>query len=148
MADDLRLEWVRALAGMQVFTAHLIERGGRIIAGSDTPFVNLLPGFGLHDELQQLVECGMSPAQALEAATRLAAEALQIGHLVGTIEPGKQADLLVVDGDPTKDIRALRRIKAVIRGGCWRDPAALLAEAAGYAATATRGDYRRISELY
>ncbi|MCX6030360.1 MAG: amidohydrolase family protein [Chloroflexi bacterium] len=148
MADDLRLAWARALPAMQIFTAHLIERGARIIAGSDTPFVNLLPGFSLHDELQILVECGMRPAQALDAATRLAAEALQIGHLIGTIESGKQADLLVVNGDPTADIRALGRIAGVIRDGRWFDPGALLAEAADYAATAQPRSQRRLSEIY
>ena len=148
MADDLRLSWARALPAMQIFTAHLIERGARIVAGSDTPFINLLPGFSLHDELQILVECGMRPAQALDAATRLAAEALQIGRLVGTIEPGKEADLLVVNGDPTADIRALTRLKAVIRGGRWLDPGALLAEADQQAAAAWPRTQRRISDVY
>jgi imidazolonepropionase-like amidohydrolase len=148
MADDLRLAWARALPAMQIFTAHLIERGARIVAGSDTPFINLLPGFSLHDELQILVECGMRPAQALDAATRLAAEALQIGRLVGTIEPGKEADLLVVNGDPTADIRALTRLKAVIRGGRWLDPGALLAEADQQAAAAWPRTQRRISDVY
>ena len=148
MADDLRLAWARALPAMQIFTAHLIERGARIIAGSDAPFVYLLPGFSLHDELQILVECGMRPAQALDAATRLAAEALQIGRLVGTIEPGKEADLLVVNGDPTADIRALTRLKAVIRGGRWLDPGALLAEADQQAAAAWPRTQRRISDVY
>ena len=126
MADDLRAEWIRALAGMQIFTSRLIERGGRIIAGSDTPFVHLMPGFSLHDELQLLVECGMRPGQALDAATRRAAEGLGIEHLAGAIEPGRAADLLVIDGDPALDIRALARIKSVILGGRWLDPAVLL----------------------
>jgi imidazolonepropionase-like amidohydrolase len=148
MADDVRLAWARAMPAMQIFTSYLIERGTRVIAGSDSPFLHLLPGFGLHDELQLLVECGMRPAQALDAATRLAAEALQIGHQVGTIEPGKAADLLIVDGDPAADIRVFRKIAAVIRDGRWLDPAVLLTQAADYAATAVRGDYRRFSEKY
>jgi cytosine/adenosine deaminase-related metal-dependent hydrolase len=148
MADDLRLEWIRALAGMQIFTARLIERGGRIIAGSDTPFVNLMPGFSLHDELQLLVECGMRPSQALDAATRQAAEALGISHRVGTIQPGRAADLLVIEGDPAQDIRALARTRGVIAGGRWLDPAALLAEASQQVAAVRPRAQRRISELY
>jgi hypothetical protein len=148
MPDDLRLEWIRALAGMQIFTSRLIERGGRIMAGSDTPFVNLVPGFSLHDELQLLVECGMRPSQALDAATCYAAEGLGISHLVGTIESGKAADLLVIEGDPALDIRALARIKAVIVGGRWLDPKVLLAEASEQAAIARPRTQRRISELY
>lgn len=148
MADDLRLAWARALPAMRIFTAHLIERGGRIIAGSDTPFLHLMPGFSLHDELQLLVECGMRPAQALDAATRLAAEALQISHQTGTIEAGKRADLLVVAGDPAADIRALARLKGVIRDGRWLDPGVLLAEADQQAAAAWPRTQRRISEVY
>ena len=148
MDDDLRLEWIRALAGMQIFTSRLIERGGRIMAGSDTPFVNLVPGFSLHDELQLLVECGMRPSQALDAATRHAAEGLGISHLVGTIQPGKAADLLLIEGDPALDIRALARIKGVIVGGRWLDPEALLVEASEQAAIAWPRAQRRFSELY
>ncbi|MCX7669390.1 MAG: amidohydrolase family protein [Anaerolineae bacterium] len=143
-----RLEWSRVLAGMQIFTAALIEAGARVIPGSDAPFVKVVPGFGLHDELELLVECGMTPAGALAAATRLAAQALGLDHLVGTIEPGKEADLLVVEGDPTQDVRDLRRIVAVARGGMWFDPAALLRQAADYAATAPRSSLRRFDAIY
>ena len=148
MADDVRLEWVRALAGMQVFTAYLIERGARIIAGTDTPFVNLVPGFSLHDELQYLVDCGMRPAQTLDAATRSAAAALGLSSVAGTIEQGKNADLLLISGDPGQDIRLLSRIEHVILGGRWFSPAHLFAMAATVAATADERKQRRISDLY
>jgi imidazolonepropionase-like amidohydrolase len=148
MPDELRVEWSAALAGMQIFTGRLIRRGARIIAGSDAPFVHLLPGFSLHDELQLLLACGMNPAQAIAAATDEAAEALGIDGLTGSIEAGKQADLLVLSGDPLGDIRALQRPVAVIRDGRWFSPDALLAQAADYAATATQGAGRRISDMY
>jgi imidazolonepropionase-like amidohydrolase len=94
------------------------------------------------------VECGMRPSQAIDAATRYAAEGLGISHLVGTIESGKAADLLVIEGDPALDIRALARIKAVIVGGRWLNPIELLAEASEQAAIARPRTQRRISELY
>ncbi|WP_336021951.1 metal-dependent hydrolase family protein [Halobellus salinisoli] len=71
-------------------------------------------------ELVEFVEAGMSPLQAITAATRDTARALGIEDTVGTLEPGKEADLLVVDGDPTDDVRVLRRtdaIELVMRGG-------------------------------
>jgi imidazolonepropionase-like amidohydrolase len=71
-------------------------------------------------ELQLLVEAGMSPMQALQAATGWAAACLGIERQVGTVQPGKLADLVVVDGDPLQDIAVLqdlRRIKLVFKEG-------------------------------
>ena len=59
----------------------------------------------------------MSNAQALEAATRIAAQACGVAPLVGTLEPGKEADLLVVHGNPLEDIESLTRVAAVYSGG-------------------------------
>ena len=59
----------------------------------------------------------MTPAEVLVAATSRAAGALGFGHLVGSLEGGKKADLLIVDGDPTRDIAALRQIDAIMLGG-------------------------------
>jgi imidazolonepropionase-like amidohydrolase len=71
-------------------------------------------------ELQLMVERGLSAAQALLTATRNAAEALGAGDRLGTLEPGKAADLLVVDGEPDRDVRILQepaRIRVVMREG-------------------------------
>jgi imidazolonepropionase-like amidohydrolase len=146
--DALRWEWIRALAGMQVFTTGLIERGARIIAGTDVPFVHLMPGFSLHDELAMLVACGMKPAQALDAATRQAAQALGIGDQAGTIAAGKAADLVLVEGDPTQDIRLLAGIKRVVRAGRLLDAQQLLAQAAEQTATMAPRTTRRFSDFY
>ena len=134
VSDDLRYEWIRALAGMQVFTAGLIERGARIIVGTDTPFVHLMPGFGLHDELSMLAGSGMKPAQALDAATHLAAQALGVADQVGTIDAGKAADLALVEGDPAHDIRAAGQIRTVIKAGRILNAEQLLAQAAAQSA--------------
>lgn len=64
-------------------------------------------------ELELMVEAGMSPAQAIEA-TRRAAECLGLEDEVGTLEPGKQADLLVLDGDPLEDIGTVRRLDRLL----------------------------------
>lgn len=91
--------------------------GVRIVAGTDAnnaPFVPFSPVLGesIHRELELLVEAGLSPAEALRSAT---VDAASLFHLEdrGVIQPGKRADLLLVDGDPTIDIAATRRIRSV-----------------------------------
>jgi hypothetical protein len=100
--------------------------GVRFLAGTDVNMANpVLIGFGLHDELELLVESGFTPLEALQTATRNPAEYL--GHLqeIGTVEPGKIADLVVLDGDPLKDIRNVGKIHAVVWHGKYLDRAQL-----------------------
>jgi imidazolonepropionase-like amidohydrolase len=97
-------------------------RGGvRIAMGTDagTPFNR----HGVNaQELALMVECGLSPADTIVAATRNAAELLDLLDVTGTVEPGKAADLLVVDGDPLADIRILGdrdRLPGILKDGHW-----------------------------
>jgi imidazolonepropionase-like amidohydrolase len=95
-----------------------MQRAGvRIIAGTDTPNPYVFPGFSLHDELALLVKAGLTPMEALQAATRNAAEYAGQLATVGTIEKGKIADLVLLDGDPLSDIANTKRIDSVIVGG-------------------------------
>jgi imidazolonepropionase-like amidohydrolase len=71
----------------------------------------------MHYGLELAVQGGLTPLQAIEAATRLAADCCGVGQIVGTLEPGKEADLLVVRGDPLKDIRQMADVWAVYKGG-------------------------------
>lgn len=91
--------------------------GAKILAGTDTPMPLIYPGYSLHDELERLVDCGLDLAQALRAATIGAAKLLGLDADRGTIEPGKQADLVLLDADPLEDTRNLRRIRAVVLAG-------------------------------
>jgi len=68
-------------------------------------------------ELELLVEYGLTPAQALAAATSVAAKALHMENKVGTVRAKMLADLIAVEGDPTKDIKSLRKVKLVVKGG-------------------------------
>lgn len=107
------------------------ERGGIVVTGTDTGDRRLIPGFGLHRELQLLVRAGLSPLAALRAATGHAARALGVERDLGTIEAGKVADLVLVAGDPTVDITAIGRTVRVWKDGVGHDPAALRARAKG-----------------
>lgn len=91
--------------------------GATILAGTDAPMPWIYPGYSLHDELERLVDCGLGPAETLRAATIGAMKQLGSDADRGTIEPGRQADLVLLDADPLKDPRNLRRIRAVVLAG-------------------------------
>ena len=101
------------------------DSGGKILAGSDAPEWFLLYGYTLHRELQHLVTAGLTPFQALEAATRNPAEFLGTLASTGTIAAGKRADLLLLDGDPLASITNTTRIAGVMRRGRWLPRATL-----------------------
>lgn len=97
-------------------TRSLVDRGVRIVAGTDggidnTPHQEYVFG------LEGMAAFGMSNAEVLVAATRTAAESLGIGAVTGTLEPGKAADIIAVDGNPLEDLAALRNIITVMTKG-------------------------------
>ncbi|MDX1660169.1 MAG: amidohydrolase family protein [Gemmatimonadota bacterium] len=94
-------------------TRALDRAGVPILAGSDAGALFTVPGSSLHHELALLVEAGLEPVEALEAATSEAARFLGTADSLGTIEPGKKADLVLLAGDPLEDVRNTRRIRAV-----------------------------------
>jgi imidazolonepropionase-like amidohydrolase len=93
--------------------------GGVLIAlGTDSgAFPVRVQGYSEHMELQLMNEAGLTPLQAIEAGTRNAAIALQLEENFGTIQKGKVADLLVLDGDPSTEIKNTRKIEAVYKAG-------------------------------
>ena len=96
--------------------AQLIDLGVGLVAGSDCGW-GVFPFGEFAHEISALVEAGLTPTQATLAGTRNPAEALRILDRVGTVEAGKEADLLVVAGDPTVDISALTKVVAVFKAG-------------------------------
>jgi len=88
----------------------------KIVAGTDCGAPGLAHGM-LREELRLMVDAGATPMQAIRSATVTAAELLGLSAEVGTLEPGKRADLLAVGGDPLGDIRALSDVRAVVQSG-------------------------------
>ena len=93
-----------------------VQAGVKIAAGTDAGGSPARHGF-IAREVELMVDAGMSPKQALESATSVAASLLDIQDQVGTIEIGKQADMVLIDGDPHSDPGALRNVWAVFQGG-------------------------------
>jgi hypothetical protein len=103
--------------------AELYRSGVTIVAGTDA-----LPGFALHRELELYAQAGIPNAEVLRIATLGAAQILKRDRDLGTIEPGKLADFILVDGDPTRTMSDIRRIVTVVKDGLVYDPKALYAE--------------------
>lgn len=122
-ARDFSVASIPDLRRRLVFQRALVRRldsaGVRILAGTDVGNPLVLPGSSLHDELDQLVVAGLSPAAALRAATIAPAEFLGRDREIGSIETGKRADLVLVYGNPLRDISTLRLIGGVMLRGQW-----------------------------
>jgi imidazolonepropionase-like amidohydrolase len=106
----------RARPMQNLFLRAFAAAGGRIATGTDAPNQLLVPGYSEHRELELLVGAGLTPREALRAATRNAAVLLGVDSL-GLLAPGKVADLLVLTKDPLADIRNTRSIEAVMSRG-------------------------------
>jgi imidazolonepropionase-like amidohydrolase len=107
------------------FVGQMQKGGVKILAGTDSAAPYVVPGFSLHEELALLVKAGLTPMEALQAATRSPAEFL--GHLdsQGTIAIGKNADLVLLDANPLDDIHNTQKIRAVVVRGKLLDRSAL-----------------------
>lgn len=99
------------------FVKAVHDRGGLIVTGTDPVIPILLPGYSLHRELENLVAAGLSPLDAIQAATLNAAIATRLDSQKGSIAAGKIADLVVVDGNPDEDITAIGNTVMVFKDG-------------------------------
>ena len=105
----------------QPFTKALHDKGEKLMAGTDAFIPTNLPGFSLHDELQELVAVGLTPFEALRSATTYPMEFLGELSEAGTVEVGKQVDLVLLDANPLEDIKNTRAIAGVFCKGHWLD---------------------------
>jgi len=101
------------------------EAGVPIVAGTDAGVSGVVAGFSLYDEICLLVEAGLTPEEALASATILPAQWLGIEKYIGTIEPGKFADLVLLEGNPMIDIKNTQKIAGVFVNGKWLNKATM-----------------------
>ena len=125
-----RLEAMDQVLGRSLELQQAIVRGFRdagvpLLVGTDAPLTFVYPGFAVHRELALLVDSGLTPYEALFAATVAPARVLGVAAESGTIEPGKRADLVLVDGDPLEEIGNAARVSGVVVRGEWLDRAEL-----------------------
>lgn len=108
-----QLRWAKVLQ----LTKIMYDRGVQILSGSDIPNFGLVPGASLHNELELLVEAGIKPLEVIKIATNNGATALGIDDRVGTIQPEKQADMIVLSASPIENISNTKEIEAVLVDG-------------------------------
>jgi imidazolonepropionase-like amidohydrolase len=117
---DKEAAYREAFPAMLRLLKALHDAGVTIIPGTDA-----LPGYMLHHELELYARAGIPAAEVLRMATLTSAEVMGVNKDHGVIGPGKLADMILIDGDPTKDMRDIRKISTVIRGGKIYDPVAI-----------------------
>ncbi len=122
MMSPERAAWARAtLAAYMQTIGELHKAGVPIVAGTD----QAIPGYSLHREIELYVEAGFTPMEALQSATIVPARVLKVDATVGSIAPGKRADLLLLDADPLANIANTRKVWKTIAAGAVYDPAPL-----------------------
>ena len=103
----------------QPLTRVFHQKGGKLLAGSDAPLPGLVPGFALQRELGELVDAGLTPFEALRTSTTAPFEYLGESERAGRVAVGQQSDLLLVAGNPLKDLSALSLVAGVLVRGRW-----------------------------
>jgi Tol biopolymer transport system component/imidazolonepropionase-like amidohydrolase len=114
-APDVLEDAARLVAPQERTVYQIVKGGGRVTAGTDSP-INPY-GLALLMELENYASGGLTPIEVLRTATIVSAEAMGAGADLGSVEPGKLADLTIVDGDPLTNIKDLRRVRRVVKGG-------------------------------
>jgi len=124
--------WAAALKKEMEFEYAFAKAGGTLMAGEDpTGLGGVLAGFGDQREVELLVEEGFSPVEAIRIATLNGAQFMGDSERIGTIAPGKQADLVVIKGDPAKNIEDLENVETVFKDGVGYDSAKLIESVRG-----------------
>jgi predicted amidohydrolase YtcJ len=109
---------LRPIVPLELETVRLLNKAGVVLlAATDVGVPFQVPGISLHVELERLVEAGLSPLEALRAATLNPARVLEMTDSLGSIEPGKLADLVLLEANPLEDIRNTQKIHAVVADG-------------------------------
>jgi hypothetical protein len=103
----------KSFAKLVAITGALHKAGVPVVAGTD----QTVPGHSLHREIELYVQAGFTPMEAIQAATIVPARVMGVDKEVGTVEPGKRADVILVDGNPLESIHNIRNVEFVIANG-------------------------------
>jgi imidazolonepropionase-like amidohydrolase len=124
--------WPKAFQLEMAFERAFVEAGGTLLAGLDpTGYGGVIAGYGDQREVELLVEAGFTPVQAIQIATLNGARFMGADNETGSIDIGKAADLVLVRGNPAKNIKDIENVALVFKDGVGYDPAKLVAAAAG-----------------
>lgn len=124
--------WPELLQKEMRFEYAFTKAGGLLLAGPDpTGYGGVVPGLGDQREVELLVEAGFTPVEAIHIATANGAQWLGELNRIGMIEPGKQADLVVIKGDPSRNINDIEKVEVVFKNGVGYDSAKLMESARG-----------------
>jgi imidazolonepropionase-like amidohydrolase len=124
--------WSAAFKQEMQFEHEFVKSGGLLLAGLDpTGMGGVIAGFGDQREVELLVEAGFTPLEAIHIATYDGAQYLGEADKIGTIAPGKQADLVVVKGDPSQKIEDIENVEIVFKNGIGYDSAKLIESVRG-----------------
>lgn len=121
----------RMLKKEMEFSRSFVRAGGLLLAGSDGDLEAVIAGFAELRELELLVEAGFTPEQAVEIATMNGARFLKEASRIGSLQVGKQADIMIVKGDPAKNIRDIEKVELVFKDGIGYDSKKLIASVKG-----------------
>jgi hypothetical protein len=114
------------------FEREFFAAGGLLQAGCDpTGYGGVVPGFGDQRNIELLVEAGFSPVQAIQIATLNGAKYMGKDATIGSIAPGKRADLVILGGNPAENIANIEKVETVFKGGVGYDPAKLIQSVSG-----------------
>ena len=123
---------VHALAKDMALEVKFYRAGGLLVAGTDpTGYGGVIAGFGNWRAIELLVEAGLSPVEAIKVATSNGAKLLGVDHETGSVEVGKAADLIIVDGNPAASIADIRRAQTVFKDGIGYDSKQLVDSVSG-----------------
>ena len=124
--------YTKLLPNVMSMEAYFVRVGGTLLVGTDpTGGGGVIPGYSNQRGVELLVEAGLTPLEAIRAATMNGANYLGIGNRTGTIAAGKQADLMVINGDPSARIADIRNVEIVFKRGLAFDPAKLIESVRG-----------------
>jgi imidazolonepropionase-like amidohydrolase len=114
------------------FEREFVKEGGLLLAGLDpTGYGGVIAGFGDQREVELLVEAGFTPLEAIHIATANGAEFLGESNQIGTIAPGKTADIVVINGDPSANIKDIENVEIVFKDGVGYDSAKMVESVKG-----------------